>query len=208
MDEEFESLQKNGTWSLVKRKLGQKLVTYKWIFEKKEGSTKDEPVKFKARLVAIGYTQIEVLDYNEVFSPIIKNTSIRFLLSLVAQKNQELEQLDVKTTFLHGDLEEHIFMAQLEGYKETGKEDMVCLLRKSLYGLKQSPRQWHKKVDSFILIVGFKRSRYDGCFYYKISSEVKMLFVIYIDDMLLANKSKEQIENLKQILKSKFDMKN
>ena len=71
----------------MKRKLGQKLVTYKWIFKKKEGSTKDEPVKFKARLVAIGYTQIEVLDYNEVFSPIIKNTSIRFLLSLVAQKN-------------------------------------------------------------------------------------------------------------------------
>ena len=87
------------------------------------------------------------------------------LLSLVATQNLELEQLDVKTAFLHGDLEEEIFMRQPRGYEEQGKEEHVCKLRRSLYGLKQSPRQWYKRFDEFVLKIGFKRSLYDSCVY-------------------------------------------
>ena len=88
-------------------------------------------------------------------------------MSIVAQFDWELDQLDVKTLFLHGDLEEKILMTQLEGFEEPEKEHLVCLLKKFLYGLKQSPRQWYKRFDNFILKIHFKRSSYDGCFYYR-----------------------------------------
>ena len=90
--------------------------------------------------MAKGYSQVQGVDFNEVFSPVVKHTSIRVLLSLVATKDLELEQLNVKTAFLHGNLEEQIYMKQPEGFEVAGKEDHVCLLKKSLYGLKQSPR--------------------------------------------------------------------
>ena len=102
------------------------------------------------------------MDFNEVFSPVVKHTSIRVLLSLVAIKDLKLEQLDVKTAFLHGDLEEQIYMKQPEGFEVVGKENHVCLLKKSLYGLKQSPRQWYKKFDSFKVSINFSHSNYDS----------------------------------------------
>ena len=98
-------------------------------------------MRYKARLVAKGYAQREGIDYNEVFSPVVKHSFIRILLALVTQYLYELNQLDVKTAFLHGNLEEEIYMAQPLGFKVTGKEKLVCKLEKSLYGLKQSPRQ-------------------------------------------------------------------
>ena len=100
-----------------------------------------EDARFKTRLVAKGYTQKEGVDFNEVFSPVVKHSSIRVLLVMVALFDLELKQLDVKTTFLHGELEEQIYMHQPKGFIISRKEYHVCLLKKSLYGLKQSPRQ-------------------------------------------------------------------
>jgi len=98
-----------------------------------------------------------------VFSPIVKHSSIRILLALVAQNELDLDQLDVKTAFLHGDLEEEIYMTQPTGYKTAGKEELICKLKKSLYGLKQSPRQWYKRFDSFIRKKKYTRSHFDPC---------------------------------------------
>jgi hypothetical protein len=103
--------------------------------------TPKEPPLFKSRLDAKGFSQIPGIDYSDVYSPVVKHSSIRTFLSLVAVHDYELQQLDVKTAFLHGDLEEDIYMDQPEGFIVPRKEDYVCRLKKSLYGLKQSPRQ-------------------------------------------------------------------
>uniref|UniRef100_A0A2N9H0H2 Integrase catalytic domain-containing protein n=1 Tax=Fagus sylvatica TaxID=28930 RepID=A0A2N9H0H2_FAGSY len=126
MVEENESLSKNKTWELTELPKGKKPIGCKWVFKKKEAVSEKEGERFKARLVAKGYSQRHGIDYDEI-------------------KDLELEQLDVKTAFLHGNLEEEIFMVQPEGFKQPGTENLVCRLKKSLYGLKQSPRQWYKR---------------------------------------------------------------
>ena len=98
-----------------------------------------------------GFAQKKGVDFDEIFSPVVKMTSIRTVLGLAASMNLEVEQLDVKTAFLHGDLEEEVYMEQPEGFKVKGKEHMVCRLRKSLYGLKQTPRQWYRKFEDFMV---------------------------------------------------------
>jgi hypothetical protein len=140
MHDEMESLEKNGTWDLVKLPKEKKLIRCKRIFKRKEGISPSDEVRYKARLVAKGYSQIPGIDYNDVFSPVVKHSSIRTLFNIVAMHDYELEQLDVKIAFLHGELEEDIYMDQLEGFVVPRKEDLVCRLKKSLYGLKQSPR--------------------------------------------------------------------
>jgi hypothetical protein len=120
---------------LVKLPKEKKPIRCKWIFKRKEGISPSEKVRYKARLVAKGYSQILGIDYNDVFSSVVKHSSIRTLLSIVAMHDYELEQLDVKTAFLHGELEEDIYMDQPEGFVVPRKENLVCRLKKSLYGL-------------------------------------------------------------------------
>jgi len=138
MQDEMESLEKNGTWDLVKLPKDKKLVRCKWIFKRKEGIFASELARYKAMLFAKGHSQILGIDYNDVFSLVVKH-SFRTLLSIVAMHDYELEQLDVKTVFLHGELEEDIYMNQPKGFVIPGKENLMCRLKKSLYGLKQSP---------------------------------------------------------------------
>ena len=108
------------------------------------------------------------MDFKEVFSPVVRHTSIRVLLALSVVKDMELDQLDVKTTFLHGRLNEDILMTQPEGYTSPESANCVCLLKRSLYGLKQSPRQWYLRFDEFMVTHGYLRCNYDVCVYYKI----------------------------------------
>ncbi|KAK6149771.1 hypothetical protein DH2020_017296 [Rehmannia glutinosa] len=129
------------------------------------------------------------------------------MLALVAQFNWELKKMDVKTAFLHGELEEKIYMRQPEGFVVIRKTDHVCLLKKSLYGLKQSPRQWNKKFDECMLSLKFKRSSYDHCLYFKENAYVPVFLLIYVDDMLLISSCIKSIEYVKNYLSAKFDMK-
>ena len=121
MSEEMQSFDKNSFWEPVSKPKDQKIVGCKWVFRKKKGTHEGDAVRYKARLVAKGNSQNGV-DYDEIFSPVVKHTSIRLLLSIATQQDMEIEQMDVTTSFLHGDLEEVIYMAQLEGFVETGKE--------------------------------------------------------------------------------------
>ena len=136
----------------------------------------------------------------------MKHSSIRVLLALVAQFDLELQQLDVKTAFLHGDLEGT--MDQLEGFLAEGKEDHVCQLKKSLYGLKQSSRQWYKRFDAFMTTHGFFRSVFDSCVYHKKMSGNSMIYLLlYVDNMFIAAKNITEIYILKKLLSKEFDMK-
>ncbi|KAG8492460.1 hypothetical protein CXB51_009588 [Gossypium anomalum] len=204
----MESLHKNRTWDLVQLPKGKKVVRCKWVFKKKEGIPGVEEPRYKARLVAKGYSQILGVDFTDVFSPVVKHSSIRALFGIVAMHDLELEQLDVKTTFLHGELEEDIYMQQPEGFIASEKEDYVCLLRKSLYGLKQSPRQWYKRFDSFMASHDFKRNSLDSCVYFKKNSNGSFVYLLlYVDDMLIAAKDKGEIRKVKAQLSEEFEMK-
>lgn len=208
MVEEMESLYKNSVWELVPKPAERKIVGCKWVYRKKEGMHEKEPPKFKACLVAKGYSQKEGVDYYEIFSLVVKHTSIRVLLSLVAQQDMELEQLDVKTVFLHGDLEEVIYMAQPQGFVKAGKENLVCRLKKSLYGLKQFLRQWYKRFDFYMLNIGYRRCDYDCCVYTHVFHDgMVILLLLYVDDMLIACRDMSRIKELKTLLSKEFDMK-
>ncbi|KAG8492742.1 hypothetical protein CXB51_010463 [Gossypium anomalum] len=208
MNEEMQSLHKNRTWELVTLPKGKKAIGCKWVYAKKEGFTGKNKIRYKARLVAKGYAQKERIDYNEVFSPVVKHSSIRILLALVTQYDLELAQLDVKTAFLHSDLEEEIYMTQPDGFKVAGKENWFCKLTKSLYGLKQSPRQWYKRFDQFMKGQRYTRSKFDHCVYFlKLQEGTFIYLFLYVDDMLIASKSKVEIERLKTQLNLEFEMK-
>ena len=169
------------------------------MFKKKVGP--DGSVeKYKARLVAKGYSQVEGINYGEIFSPIEKLTSIQLLLSLATTYGFEVEQMDVKTTFLHGDLKEEKYMSQLEHFIEKRKENLVWKLKKSLYGLKQSPRMWYQKFDTYVLSLGFLRSKSDHCVYYKSKNGHILIIVLYVDDMLFIGNGKRMISDLKSQL--------
>ena len=133
MQEEIKALHANDTWDLVDLPKDRKAIPNKWVYKIK---TVDGKPKYKARLVAKGYAQTEGIDFQEVFSPVVKMTTLRVLFALTAAMDLELFQMDVKTAFLHGDLDEELYMRQPEGYVIPGKEKQVCKLKRSLYGLK------------------------------------------------------------------------
>ncbi|GJV80978.1 retrotransposon protein, putative, ty1-copia subclass [Tanacetum coccineum] len=207
MEEEMNSLKKNHTWELVDQPPGQKLVSCKWLYKIKEGIKGVQKPRYKARLVARGFTQRAGMDYNEVFSHVVRHTSIRVILSLTACEDYELEQLDVKTAFLHGNLEETIYMRQPPGFEE-GTGNTVCLLKKSFHGLKQSPRQWYKRFDVYMISNGFSRNSYDSCVYFKeFALGMYIYLLLYVDDMLIACESKSEIKYTKGLLRKEFNMK-
>ncbi|KAL1200962.1 Retrovirus-related Pol polyprotein from transposon TNT 1-94 [Cardamine amara subsp. amara] len=208
MVENMSSLDKNRTWRLVKRPKTRKVIGCRWIYRLKPGIPGVEEPRYKARLVARGYSQREGIDYQEVFAPVVKHISIRFLLSVTANMDLELEQFDIKTAFLHGLLEEEIYMEQPEGFVVKREEDHVCLLEKALYGLKQAPRQWNKCFDQFVVSHGFKRSKYDHCVYIKESKGKCFIYLLlYVDDMLIASKDMKEIQIVKDLLSNRFEMK-
>ena len=154
----------NRTQKLVDLPPGCKTVGCKWVLRKNlklDGSID----KFKARLVGKGFKQKVDLDFFDTFSLITRITSIRFLIAITAILYLKIHQIDEKTTFLNGDLEEEIYMDQLEGFVEPGQESQVCKLTKSLYGLKQAPKQWHGKFDSCMIVNDYKSNEYDKCIY-------------------------------------------
>ena len=141
------------------------------------------------------------------FSPIVKITSIRFIMVVVANFYLEIEQMDVKKKFLHGDLEEEIYMSQPKGFEVKGKEDLIADLRKSLYGLKKSPRMWYQKFNTHMLGLGFICNKEDHCIYFKYVRDHFVTLLLYVDYILLIRNNKEMIKDVKSQLSSQFEMK-
>jgi len=206
INSEVESILQNHTWELVDLPPGCKPLGYKWIFKRKmkaDGSID----KYKARLVIKGYRQREGLDYFDTYSPVTRINSIRMIIAIAALRNLEIHQMDVKTAFLNGDLDEEIYMEQPEGFIAPGQEKKVCKLVKSLYGLKQAPKQWHEKFDHTMITSGFKINECDKCVYVKETENGYVILCLYVDDMLIVGSNDDMIKSTKNMLKSKFDMK-
>ena len=185
---------------------GCKRVGCKWVFKTKRDSYGNIE-RHKARLVAKGYTQKDGIDYKETFSPVSKKDSLRIIMALVAHYDLELHQMDVKTAFLNGNLEEEVYMDQPEGFSVKGKEDMVCKLKRSIYGLKQASRQWYLKFNDTITSFGFKENIVDRCIYLKISGSKFIFLVLYVDDILLATNDLGLMHDTKNFLFNNFEMK-
>ncbi|KAH9743690.1 hypothetical protein KPL70_003387 [Citrus sinensis] len=206
MNQEMESMYSNKVWELVEAPKGVKHIGCKWIYKRKRGV--DGRVEtFKARLVAKGFTQKEGIDYEETFSPVGMLKSIRILLSIAAVLDYEIWQMDVKTAFLNGHLEENIYMHQPDGFIQRGQEHMVCKLQRSIYGLKQASRSWNIRFDQAIKSLGFIQNIDEPCVYKKIQEKSVAFLILYVDDILLIGNDIGILTTIKSWLAKQFDMK-
>ena len=163
--------------------------------------------RYKARLVAKGFTQKEGIDYKETFSPISLKDSFKTIMTLAAHFDLELHHMDVKTAFLNGDINETIYMVQPENFVSGNAKQMICKLKKSIYGLKQASRQWYYKFYQVIISFGFEMNLVDDCIYHKFSGSKNIFLVLYVDDILLANNDKDLLHESKRFLAKNFEMK-
>jgi len=206
MQEEYDSLMANNTWTLVPLPVGRKPISYKWMFKIKQGAN-GEMERYKARLVARGFTQTYEVDYNETFAPIVKFTSICCILALAALEDMEIHQMDVKITFFNGKLKEEIYMEQPQGFVHQGGEHLVCKLQKSLYGLKQFPRAWNQKLDAFLKSIEFMKNEANFNVYVAQVGDVKFFIMVYVDDFILVCKDQKKLLQINEELSQKFEMK-
>jgi len=204
MQDEFLALQQTGTWSLVPPSQSSQIVGCKWVFriKKHPDGTID---RYKARLVAKGFHQQEGLDYTETFSPVAKPVTIRLLLTLAAQYDWFLNQLDVSNAFLHGTLSENVFMHQPPGFADPIHPTHICHLRKSLYGLKQAPRAWYDKLHGALKSLGFSGSQSDHSLFVKHNPMVFIL--VYVDDIIATGPSPSACKQVITQLSNLFPIK-
>ena len=209
MQKEYESLSDHQTWDLVDLPKNANLVGCKWVFKTKRTAT-GEIDRYKARLVAQGFSQEAGVDYDEVYAPVAKYKSIRTMLAIGNQLDLEIHQMDVVAAFLNGDLDEDIYMKQPEGFVDQNNPNKVCKLKKSLYGLKQSARCWNEKIDSYMKSQGYKQSTADSCIYYRSEvidgKHVIVIVGVYVDDTILMSNSTEVLNAEKKRISSRFAM--
>ena len=206
MNEERDSLVENGTWIPTKLPAGKKTLDTKWVFRIKRDSSGNIQ-RYKARLVVRGCGQIEGIDYSETYSPVVRYTSIRFLCALATKYDLDMDQMDVKAAYLHGDIEEDIYVEPPEELRSPEDEGQVWKLQKSMYGLKQSGRAWNKKLNETLINDGFERSKADPCVYIKRTKRGLVIVAVYVDDLLILAKDKKEKAILKRMLSQNFDMK-
>ena len=183
MSEEYDALVRNGTWELVPPDGISNLVGCKWIFRIKRHS--DGSIdRFKVRLVAKGFHQRPGVDYHETFSPVVKPTTVRLVLSIAVSNGWSFRQLDVNNAFLQGRLSGNVFMTQPPGFVDSDHPSYVCKLHKAIYGLKQAPRAWYHELRQFLLAFGFKNSHSDTSLFVLYSSNHVLYLLMYVDDII------------------------
>ncbi|CAL1413972.1 unnamed protein product [Linum trigynum] len=206
MGSEFDALHANHTWDVVDHPAPDTpTVGSRWVYTIKmnpDGTIE----RFRARVVALGYTQEHGVDYNETFAPVARMSTVRTLLAVASIKHWTLSQLDVKNAFLHGDLDEVIYMEKPPGYN-VGGPGQVRRLRRSLYGLKQAPRAWFEKFHGTLVGLGYCQSLNDPSLFIKTTSRGIVILLLYVDDMIIAGSDLEGIRQLKDGLHVAFRIK-
>lgn len=205
MQSEYDSIMKNNTWELVDLPPKKKVIGTKWIWKAKykaDGSLE----KYKARLVAQGFSQIEGFDVSDTFAPTARMTTIRILFAVAAANAWPVFQMDVKSAFLNGHLKEEVYVAQPPGFELPHSKHKVCRLLKALYGLKQSPRAWYQRIDKFFRQLEFQRSASDSNLYVLSKEGKYVCIIVYVDDLILTGNHEECINQTRRSLNSEFEM--
>ena len=205
MKKELDALEENETWTVMPLPPGKKPIGSKWVYKvklKPDGTVE----RFKARLVANGYNQTYGIDYLDSFSPVAKVVTVRLLLSLSTSNEWFLHQLDINNAFLHGYLDEEVYLNPPQGYSKANKGE-VCKLNKSLYGLKQASRQWHIEFRNKLMSFGFNQSCHDHCLFTKGEGDDFLALVVYVDDVLITGPNENKIKEVKEQLHQAFTIK-
>ncbi|KAD5317201.1 hypothetical protein E3N88_17147 [Mikania micrantha] len=205
MQKEIKALEQNQTWSLEDLPEGKKPIDSKWVYKIKY-KPNGEIERYKARLVAKGFTQMEGIDYHETFAPVAKLVTMRILLTIAVKRDWHIHQLDVNNAFLHGDLHEEVYMKIPQGFSK-GRENKVCRLRKSIYGLKQASRNWYHKFTETLLELGFTQSRANYSFFIYKHNGVFVTALIYVDDVIVMGDDLKTIQFVKAQLHERFSIK-
>lgn len=203
MQEEISSLEKNKTWTLVDRPKGKNIVSCKWVFKTKKDLSGNIS-KYKARLVARGFSQKYGVDYDEIFAPVVRHATFRTFLTVAGMKNMLTMHYDAKTAFLNGSLKEDIYMEQPEGF--AFDKNKVCKLSKSLYGLKQAAKSWYDTLNQVLKKYNFIQSKTDPCLYSKIVDNKIIYLIVYVDDFLISCTDKNLITDTANDLSKYFDL--
>lgn len=203
IDRELNSIYENETWQIVEIPKNEKIIDTKWVFSYKNLEQKERD-RYKARLVVRGFLQDKNVDYENIYSPVAKMSTIRLLLIIGNQFKFYFYQLDVKTAFLNGTISENIYIYPPEGVKcENNK---VLKLKKSLYGLRQSSKCWNDKINSYFLALGFERSENDYCLYSMNKSSEVAYLLIYVDDIIISGPDINLLNQIKSKLMTNFKM--
>lgn len=197
MDDEINSLIENKTCTLMDLPAGRKAIPNKWIFKTKTDNCGNIE-RYKARLVVKGCSQRKGIDYAETFSPVVRYSSIRFLVAMAAKLDLEIDQIDAVTAFLQGELKEEVYMQQPVGMNDGTAR--VCRLNKSLYGLKRASRVWNEKLGAVLIQSGLTCSKVDTCIYHRVEGVDVIIVTVYVDDLIIFSNSK----SLKQQIKEKL----
>jgi len=206
MNEEFDALLKNGTWSLVSPSQNMNIVGCKWVFKiKRKANGTIE--RYKARLVAKGFHQQPGIDFAETYSPVVKPITIRTVLALAVSTGWAIHQVDVSNAFLHGLLQETVYMAQPPGFQHPSHPTAVCKLHKALYGLKQAPRAWFSRLSARLLKLKFQSSKADSSLFTYKANGIIIFVLIYVDDIIINSSNTAAISQLISVLHFSFALK-
>jgi hypothetical protein len=205
MTKEYQSIIKNDVWEIVPRPNRKDVVSSRWLFKIKH-ATDGCIEKYKAIFVAHGFSQKEGIEYKETFVPVARYTSIRTIIALATKMKWKLHQMDVKTTFLNGVIEDEVYIEQPQGFEAEDRMSHVCKLKKAFYGLKQAPRAWYGRIDNFLTSLVFTKSKADSNLYFKVMNDEPVILLLYVDDLFLTGEEK-LINECKKRLASKFEMK-
>ncbi|GFT10124.1 retrovirus-related Pol polyprotein from transposon TNT 1-94 [Trichonephila clavipes] len=184
MENELDSLDKHKVWEIVQKPAKSKLIKTKWVYSLKQDDA-GKNIKYKARLVAAGFNQIKNIDYSESYSPVVNIESFRLLIALAAKLKLNVNFFDVKTAYLYGDLEETVYVLPPPGYEKLIGDDKVCKLKKSIYGLPQSGRNWYTKIKGELENFGLKQLASDNCVFIKSVNQSVLILCMYVDDLAI-----------------------
>ncbi|GJS16808.1 putative ribonuclease H-like domain-containing protein [Tanacetum coccineum] len=206
MQEELLQFKLQEVWTLVDLPNGKRAIGSKWVFRNK----KDERgivIRNKARLVAQGYTQEEGIDYDEVFAPVARIEAIRLFLAYASFKDFVVYQMDVKSAFLYGKIEEEVYVCQPPGFEDPDFPDRVYKVEKALYGLHQAPRAWYETLSTYLLDNGFQRGKIDKTLFIKRHKGDIFLVQVYVDDIIFGSTKKELCNAFEKLMHEKFQMR-